>query len=109
MKMRRKDANLGHTPRSDESTYFSDSSSDTVELSADGSGASLGCQQTETVAGAELTEAEEDTVDHCEGGDMVRQLDIQAAHDEANDSLAEQTSDLSTGRNVNIRLLSEAW
>ena len=41
----------------------------------------------------ELAEREEDAVDDGEGADVVRELLVEAGHDEADDGLAEQARD----------------
>ena len=84
----------GHTPGADEGADLTPRGGEAVELAADGSRASLGGEQTKAVARTELTEAQEDTVHDGEGGEVVRELLVQTAHDEADDGLAEQTGDL---------------
>lgn len=88
------------TPGTNESTNFSNGSSETVELTTDSGGASLGSQQTKAVTRAKFAKAEEDPVDDGECTDVVRKLDIEAAHDEADDGLAEQTENLCRRRDI---------
>lgn len=80
------------TPCTGEGTDLANRGSETIELATDSGRACLGSEHTEAVARTELAEAKEDTVDDSEGRNVVRQLDVSTTHDEADDSLAQQTS-----------------
>lgn len=76
------------TPGTNERADLAEGSSHTVEAATHSSGSSLSSQETETVSGTKLAEAEEDPVDDGEGRDMVGELGVKAAHDEPDDGLA---------------------
>ena len=83
----------GHTPGADECANLAHSGGETVELAAHSGGAGLGGEQTKTVARTELTKAQENAIDDGKCANVVRELLIEAAHDEADDGLAEQAGD----------------
>jgi hypothetical protein len=58
-------------------------------LATHGSGSRFGGKETKTVAGTEFTKAQEDTINHSESGNVLLQLIVKAAHDEAKDCLQE--------------------
>ena len=82
------------TPRANKGTHFTNGGGEAVELATNSGGASLCCEEAKAVARSQLAEAEEDTVDDRECGNMFRELLVEATHDEANDSLKQKTSDL---------------
>lgn len=60
----------GERPNTSERADLAHSSSDTVELATNRSGACLCGEHTETVTRSEFAETQEDTVDHGEGADV---------------------------------------
>ena len=83
-----------HTPSSSECADLANCGSGAVELASHGGGSRLGGKETKTVARTEFTKAQENTVNHSESGDVLLQLNVEAAHDEAKDCLQEQPGDL---------------
>lgn len=78
-----------HTPSARERADLSNRGSGTVELATHSGRSRLGSEETKTIAGAKFTKAQKDTVNHGESGDVLLQLDVEAAHDETNDCLQE--------------------
>ena len=92
------------TPSTSKGTNLADGSSNTVELPTDGCRAALRREHAQAVARTELTEAQENTVDdllsisfvldtrmamtYGERSDVVGQLRVKTAHDEANNGLS---------------------
>ena len=83
-----------HTPSARERADLANCGGGTIELATHSGRSRLGGKETKAVAGTKFTEAQKDTVNDSEGGDVLLQLDVEAAHDEANDCLQEQPSDL---------------
>lgn len=83
------------TPGADERADLARRCGEAVELATHGSGTRLGGEETEAVAGPKLAEGEEDSVDYGKCTNVVRELLIETAHDEADDSLEKEAGDLS--------------
>lgn len=78
------------TPRPDEGADFADGSSETIELTADGSRASLSGQETEAVARTDFSKAEKHAINDGKRCHVLCQLDVEAAHDESHDGLTQE-------------------
>ncbi|RDW61949.1 hypothetical protein BP6252_11382 [Coleophoma cylindrospora] len=79
-----------------EATELSKGGGNAVELSTDGCGGGLGCDQTDVVTGTHFTEGEEDSrKDDNEAGNVCLgiQVFINARHDESNGTLERDTED----------------
>ena len=98
------------TPSTSKSTNLADGGSNAVELPTNSRRAALRREHAQAVARAKLTEAQENTVDdlrsislmlekrtartYGERSDVVGQLRVKTAHDEANHSLGKETRNL---------------
>lgn len=83
----------GEDPGSDKGTNLANGGGDTVVTTTNTSGAGLCGQETNVVAGAKLSKAQENTVDDGEASNVLGDLVIDASHDVADDSLQNNTND----------------
>ena len=83
-----------HTPSARERADLANCGGGTIELATHSGRSRLGGKETKAVSGTKFTEAQKDTVNDSKSADVLLQLDVEATHDEANDCLQEQPSDL---------------
>jgi hypothetical protein len=83
-----------HTPSARECADLANCGSSTIELATHSGRSRLGGKEAKAVARTKFTKAQKDTVNDSECADVILQLDVETAHDEANDCLQEQPSDL---------------
>jgi hypothetical protein len=76
--------------RADERADLAHGGCEAIELATDRRRRGLRREQAEVVARAELAEREEDAVDDRKRADMVHEVSVRAAHDEAKDGLAQE-------------------
>lgn len=92
------------TPSACEGTDLANRGGQAVILATSGSRCRLGGKETKAVTRAELTKAQKDTINHCEGADVMLQLDVETTHDEADDGLQHQTEDLSVYQEPSVEV-----
>jgi hypothetical protein len=95
------------TPSACESANLADRSSDAIELATNGSGTRFRGKETKAITGAKFTKAQKNTINHSKGPDVLLQLVVEAAHDEANDGLQKQTSDLPSIKDVRLKSMDD--
>lgn len=93
---------IQRTPSACEGTDLANRGGQAVILATSGSRCRLGGKETKAVTRAELTEAQKDSINHCEGTDVMLQLDVETAHDEADDGLQYQTEDLPVNQEPSV-------
>lgn len=84
---------MGEDPSSDKGTNLANGSSNTVITTTNTSGAGLGGQETNVVAGTKLSKAQENTIDNGETSNVLGDLVIDTGHDVADNRLQNNAND----------------
>lgn len=84
---------VGEDPSSDKGTNLANGSGNAVVTATDTSSAGLGGQKTNVVAGAKLSETQENTIDDGEASNVLRDLVIDTSHNVADNSLQTDAND----------------